>query len=179
MNGAQQAPIFFRPEFGSMDNQLILKKIEELVAPVLGNLGYELVERELLMDGGRWVLRLYIDRESGVTIDDCARASHSVDDLIEVEEVIPVAYTLEVSSPGLNRPLRRREDFEKFCGSIVKLKTLHPVNGRSNYKGILVGMDGDDIVMSIDGTEYNVPLGELSRARVEVGEVSSKSKTVN
>ena len=150
-----------------MDNQAIIKKLEDLVTPVLENLGYELIEREFLNDSGRWIVRLYIDKEGGVTIDDCKRVSHGVESLIEVEEVIPVRYDLEVSSPGVNRPLRRRKDFERFSESPVRLKTLHPVNGRSNYKGILKGVDGDDILVLVDDVTHRIPLGELSRARLE------------
>jgi len=162
-----------------MDTNVILSKVEDIVTPVLGNLGYELVEREFLMDRGRWVLRLYIDREGGVTIDDCARASHSVEDLINVEGVIPYGYTLEVSSPGIDRPLRRREDFERFVGATVHLKTLHPVNGRSSFKGRLDGLEGDEILMTIDNAQHRVPFGELARARIEGAELSSKKQTVH
>lgn len=150
-----------------MDTRSVLKKIEELVSPVFENLGYELVERELINEGGRWILRLYIDKEGGVSIDDCWRASHSVEDLIEVEEVIPVRYNLEVSSPGINRPLRRRRDFERFRGSRIRLKTQRPIGGRSSYTGTLEGIDGDDIVMTVDGARYRVPYSELARARLE------------
>lgn len=162
-----------------MDTQAILKKIEDLIGPVIGNLGYALIERELVMDGGRWVLRLYIDKESGITVGDCERVSNGIGDLIEVEGVVPMNYTLEVSSPGLDRPLRRREDFERFCGSVIRLRTSQPIAGRSNYKGVLIAMDGDDIVMSIDGAEHRIPLAALLRARLELGEDVFKRKSVN
>lgn len=162
-----------------MDNQLILKNVEDLVAPVLGNLGYDLIEREFLMDNGRYVLRLYIDKKDGVTIDDCARVSRGIEDLIDIEGVIPVSYTLEVSSPGVNRPIRRREDFDRYVGSPVRLKTLHPVNGRSNYKGLLRRMDGNDIVMLVDGVEHRIPFSELSKARLESDDFSFKKNSIN
>ena len=150
-----------------MDTKDILQKVEDFVSPVLENLGYELVERELAQDSGRWILRLYIDKEGGVTIDDCARASHGVEDLIEVEGLIPMHYELELSSPGINRPIRRRKDFDRFKGETIRLKTTEPVNGRSNYKGILETLDGDEIVMIVDGDRYRVPYKFLAKARLE------------
>lgn len=166
-------PIFFQP---NMNTQDILKKVEEIAGPVLENLGFELVERELIMESGRWILRLYIDKEGGVTIDDCSRASRSVEDVIEIEEIVPGHYNLEMSSPGINRPLRFRRHFEKFRGSAIKLKTLHPIDGRSNYKGILDGMDGDDILMTVDGMKFRVPFAELAKARLNEDEARSKKQ---
>jgi len=136
-----------------MDVASVLARVEETVSPVLEQLGYQLVERELVPQAGGWVLRLYIDKEGGVTIDDCARASRGI--------------ALEVSSPGVDRPLRRRQDFERYRGSTIRLKTSHPVNGRSNYKGTLEGLEGDDIVMTVDGVRYRLPISELAKARVE------------
>lgn len=149
-----------------MDRDVMLQQVEELVTPVLQNLGYELVEREFAQEGGRTILRLYIDKPGGVTIDDCERASRGIEDVIEVEGLIPQAYRLELSSPGIDRPLRRRADFERFRGSTVRLKTAEPVAGRSNYKGTLEGIEGDDILMVVDGSRYRVPYAKLAKARL-------------
>jgi ribosome maturation factor RimP len=149
-----------------MDKLIMLEQIEELVSPALAQLGYELIEREYVQDGGHWVLRLFIDKSDGITVGDCAQASRGIQDLIEVEGLIPDNYRLEISSPGIERPIRRRVDFEKLSGSTVKLKTLNPVDGRSNYRGTLEGLDGDEIVMAVDGIRYRVPYKELARARV-------------
>lgn len=151
-----------------MDIQLIYKKVEDVVGPALAHLGYELVEREFLQESGRWTLRLYIDKEGGVTIDDCATASRSIEDLIEVEEIVPCAYSLEVSSPGINRPLRWKKDFERFKGSQIKLKATEQIDGRGNYKGTLEGLEGDDIVIIVDGTRFKVPYSMLAKARLDV-----------
>ncbi|MFH0799183.1 MAG: ribosome maturation factor RimP [Pseudomonadota bacterium] len=159
-----------------MDIQATLKRVEELVSPVLENLGYELIERELILESGRWVLRLYIDREGGVTIDDCERASHGIEDLIAVEEAIPASYTLEMSSPGINRPLRRRKDFEKYRGARIRLKTLGQIDGRGNFKGTLEGLDGEHIIMEIDGTRYRVPYSELAKARIEEEKIPPRER---
>jgi ribosome maturation factor RimP len=160
-----------------MDTQAILKRVEELLAPVLSNLGYDLIERELVMESGRFTLRLYIDKEGGVTVADCETATHGVEDLIEVEGIIPAGYNLEVSSPGINRPLRRRQDFEKYCGARIRLKTLEQIDGRGNYKGTLERLEGDEIVMEVDGQHYRIPFAKLAKARLDVEEIPLKTKS--
>jgi len=159
-----------------MDTKKILNQVESLVSPVLENLGYVLIEQELANESGRWVLRLYIDKEGGVTIDDCARASRGIEDLLEVEGAVPVAYNLEISSPGVFRPLRKRDDFEKFQGERIRLKTLEPVDGRSNYLGILLGFEGDDIMMMVDGEKYKIPYSALSKAKLEPEDIEASKK---
>ncbi|HPQ81331.1 MAG TPA: ribosome maturation factor RimP [bacterium] len=154
-----------------------MKRVEELLEPVLSNMGYELVERELATEGGRPTLRLYIDKEGGVTIDDCAAASRGVEDLLEVEDVMPSGYNLEVSSPGIDRPLRRRKDFERYCGSRVRIRTFEPIEGRGNFKGTLERLDGDEIVMEVDGRHYRIPFGSVAKARLDVEKIPPKSKS--
>jgi len=164
-----------------MDRTVILERVELLISPVLDQLGFELIEREYVQGSNGWVVRLYIDGANGVTLDDCAKVSHSVEDLLEVEGLISGKYRLEVSSPGLDRPIRRKVDFKKYSGSTIKLKTLNPVGGRSNYRGTLEGLDGDEIVMAVDGAHYRIPYVELMRARIvrdEVPETKGKKKGV-
>lgn len=176
--GPVGCPLFFDPKKGLMhlDIKKIETKVEELASPVLENLGYGLVACDFMQEGGRWVLKLYIEKEGGVTIDDCVRASHSVEDLIAVEDFVPVSYNLEVSSPGINRPLKKRRDFERYVGERVAIKASHPIDGRKNFKGTLTGIEGDDIVLIIDGTRFRVPIGSVGRARLEPEEIVSKGK---
>ncbi len=150
-----------------LDVKQIEGSVGQLVEPVLANLSYQLVACEFVQDAGRWVLRISIDKEGGVTIGDCARASHAVEDLIAAEDLVPVRYVLEVSSPGLCRPLTRREDFERFLGERVRVKTQQPLEGRSNFAGVLTGLEGDAIVILIDGEHYRVPLSAVGRARLD------------
>jgi ribosome maturation factor RimP len=159
-----------------LDTKEIEAKAEKLIAPVLENMGYGLVACDFLQEGGRWILRLYIEKEGGVTIDDCVRASHGVEDLIAVEDIVPVGYSLEVSSPGINRPLRKRADFERYVGERIAVKTQEPIEGRKNFKGLLTNLRGDEIVMIIDGSEYSVPIDSIGKAHLEPTEIVKDKK---
>lgn len=150
-----------------MDREEILATVERISRPVLDNLGYRLIEREYTHEQGGWILRLYIDREEGITVGDCERASRALEDLIDVELDLDHAYSLEVSSPGLNRPLRYFEDFDKHRGFTVKLKTRYPIKGRSNYKGVIEDVTTDMISMVVDGMRFRIPFEALAKARVE------------
>ncbi|OGQ22391.1 MAG: hypothetical protein A3I05_10070 [Deltaproteobacteria bacterium RIFCSPLOWO2_02_FULL_44_10] len=154
----------------------LLQRIEEIITPILGQLGLHLVEREFLQEYGRWILRLYIDKpEGGVTIDHCQEASRVLGSAIDVEGMIDRTYTLEVSSPGIDRPLRTEEDFCRFVGSNIRLKTKYPLEGRSHYKGILKRFENGNIYMEIDEKEYCIPHQSLHRARL-IGEVTFGGK---
>ncbi len=138
------------------------------MASTLTGMGYQFVDGECLNEDGRWVLRLYIERQEGqVTIADCAKASRSISSLLDVEDVIPQKYVLEVSSPGPNRPIRKIDDFVRFKGQMARIKTKEPVNDRRNYYGELLGADGDNILIKVDGVEYRVPVDKLAKAKLE------------
>jgi len=116
----------------------MLVAVRSFAEELLESLGFELVDMEYLASGNRGVLRLYIDRpEGGVALDDCVTASRHMAALLDVEDIIPFSYTLEVSSPGLNRPLKRPKDFLAHCGKKIKIKTRMPVDGRRRFSGIL------------------------------------------
>ena len=101
-----------------------------------------------------------------MTLDDCTEVSRTLSAQLDVEDPIPGNYDLEVSSPGLERPLRYLEDFVRFKGEIVKLRTQEPINGRQNYKGILTNADDQNIYMTIDGDDFTIPFSALLKARV-------------
>lgn len=155
----------------AMDCKEIEKRAEAVAAPILANLGYSLVACEFTFEDGRWQLRLFVDREGGVTVGDCARASHAVEDAIAVEDFIPAAYNLEVSSPGIFRPLRTEDDFKRYTGERARIKTVEPIGGRSNFRGILIGVEGGQVAVSIDGTKFTVPMEKIGRARLDPVEV--------
>jgi ribosome maturation factor RimP len=158
-------------------DEAVLKKIEELAATVLNNLGFQLIDLELVVEHGRFTLRLYIDKEGGgVTIDDCELTSHAVEDVIEAERIVGASYNLEVSSPGLDRPLKSQSDFEKNIGEVIRLKTREPIDGRSNYKGLLEAVKDGRVNMIIDGMRFEIPLAQIFRARLipKIGELKKR-----
>ena len=151
-----------------MDYNQLLEKVEEIVEPVLNNLGLELVEREFAQDYGRWILRIYIDREVGeIIVQDCADASRAIEGVLDVEDLIPHRYSLEVSSPGEERPLRKRGDFERFAGEMVDLKVKGMVEGRHHFTGLLKGIEGENIMINDAGREWRVPFEMLKKARLK------------
>ena len=129
-----------------MSSVSLVDKVSDLVEPILNEFGMELVDLEYRREGRDWFLRLFIDKPGGVTLDDCADVSREVDALLEVEELITHAYRLEVSSPGLDRPLKRLADFERFAGQPVKLKSFELLDpdgrgdSRKTFRGVLLGV---------------------------------------
>ena len=149
-----------------------LDNVEKLLNPVVESLGMEIIEREFVLDQGRWVLRLYVDREGkGVTIDDCETVSRAVEPVLDVEDIIPQHYSLEVSSPGIERPLRRPKDFEKFAGSFVKLDTKEKINERHHFSGVLKGFSNNQIVLQEGEQEWLIPLELLKKAKIRSPEL--------
>lgn len=143
-----------------------LAQLWDLLEPVITGLGYELVEIEYQPNPKHGVLRIFIDQPSGVQLDDCQQVSNQVSALLDVEDPIPGHYNLEVSSPGLDRPLNRIEDFQRFTGEIVKITTGMAINGQRNFKGRLCGIEGDDIKIEFDGKQVTLPLASIDKARL-------------
>ena len=139
--------------------------LEALLEPAVSRLGYELVGVEY-HGGCRALLRLYIDREGGVSVEDCQRVSRQVSGLLDVEDPIPGPYTLEVSSPGLDRPLFRAEDFQRFAGREVRIRTDVPLEGRRNFRGVLRGLRGGEVLVEVDGAELALPVERIEQARL-------------
>ncbi len=129
-------------------------------------LGYELVGIEYFPTGHHYILRVYIDQEAGITLDDCETVSHQVSALLDVEDPIRGQYTLEVSSPGLDRPLFTPEHFSRFSGRRVKLRLASPLNGRRNFKGRLQGLDDGNVLLEVDGAQLSLPLEDIEKARL-------------
>lgn len=154
----------------------LLDKIEALVMPILTDLGLELVDLEFKREGRSSALRLFIDKPGGVTLDDCAEVSREVSALLEVEDPIEVAYRLEVSSPGIDRPLKKAADFARFAGQMVKIRTrslLDPDergHRRKTFLGELLGLGDDGVRLRQtdrrDG-EIVIPLHEIDKANLE------------
>lgn len=144
----------------------VIRQISDLADPVLQEMAFELVDVEFLSKYGRWVLRLYIDKEGGVTVDDCARVSGEIGNLIDAKDIIPHHYVLEVSSPGLDRPLKKERDLIRSIGKKVKLKTNHPIGNRSNFTGYLKDFREGMIFLEMDGGLLQLPWEEIEKANM-------------
>ena len=148
----------------------ILEKIRAIAGPVAAAEGLELVEVELGGAGGRTILRVFIDKAGGVSLDDCSSISRSVSAALDVEDPLDGAYDLEVSSPGLDRPLRTPEHFQKYAGQKVRVKTFGPVpecENRKTFVGTLKGFDGGKVAVDVDGKVFQVPHPQISKANIE------------
>jgi ribosome maturation factor RimP len=141
-----------------------------LIEPPVEALGLELVDVEFVKGGGGGVLRVFIDRavadEPGITVDDCARVSHALSEVLEVEDPIKGHYTLEVSSPGFDRILRTRAHFERFVGARVAVELRLPMDGRRRFVGELAAVEAAEIAVVVDGEEYRLPLERIQKARL-------------
>lgn len=152
----------------------------DMLAPVAEDLGYELIGVEY-QPGSRARVRLYIDRLSdefgGVSVDDCATMSRAVSALLDVEDPIPGKYTLEVSSPGLDRPLFKLDDFARYAGERARIRTQHPLPGSApavpggrpqrNFIGLLKGVDGDDVLLDTETGELRLPYADIDKAHLD------------
>ncbi len=138
----------------------------ELFEPVVTGMGYELVDIEYQPNPKHGVLRLYIDKDTGIQLDDCSEVSFQISALIDVENPVPGRFNLEVSSPGLDRPLRKREDFLRFRGEIVKVKTAMAFDGQRNFKGRLLAIKDDQLVLECESEEVHLPLSAIDMARL-------------
>ncbi len=132
--------------------------------------GFELVAVDVLGTRDRPLVRVYLDREGGVGLDELAEANGWISAALDEADPIPGAYVLEVSSPGVDRPLRKPSDFERFAGEDMKLKTMAPIDGRRNFTGTLGGFREGDVVVVCDGEEYSIPLETVGKAHL-VGRV--------
>ncbi|HEC07808.1 ribosome maturation factor RimP [Thiolapillus sp.] len=142
-------------------------KLQEIVRNVVEPMGYELVGVEYLTgyQGGN-LLRIYIDKENGIDVDDCAAVSHQLSGVLDVEDPLPGQYSLEVSSPGLDRPLFDSADFERFVGRKVNVRLDASIGGRRKYKGQLLGVEDDQILVEVDGEVYPLFMDQIQEARL-------------
>jgi ribosome maturation factor RimP len=154
---------------GQDKSKQIIAEIWKLVEPVIVAEGMELVEVEYRRESQGWVLRLFIDQEDGITVADCTRMSQVIGDLLDVSELIDHPYHLEVSSPGLDRPLRKPKHFQKHVGAIVEIRTsvpAVPTQNRRRFKGILVDVTSDTVMVDCEGQNFEIPFVSLERARL-------------
>lgn len=166
---AQFGPLFVF--LGMSVKDQVITTARQIAEPILARDGYELVDVEYGSEHGHWVLRLVIDKPgSRVGVDDCERASHAVDTALEVADVVDHAYSLEVSSPGLNRPLTRPEHFQRYLGRKVRIRTYGPLFDppRKNFVGRLAAFAADEAEVDVDGAgRFRIPLDRIAKAHLE------------
>ena len=154
------------PHQGRAKERKVVKQVWLLAEPVCDSEGLELIQVEYQRESAGRILRLYVDKPEGIKLDDCVEISRQLSDILDVhlEDVGP--YNLEVTSPGPERPLARKRDFGKFKGSRVRIKTIQPLNGRKNYKGILLGFSDDVVSLEIDGQIMAIDYANISKAHL-------------
>ncbi|MCY1299677.1 Ribosome maturation factor RimP [compost metagenome] len=137
-----------------------------MLAPVVEALGYQCWGIEFLSQGRHSLLRIYIDHENGILIDDCEKVSRQISGVLDVEDPISSEYTLEVSSPGMDRPLFTLEQFAAHAGELVKIKLRSPFEGRRNFQGLLRGVEEQDVVVLIEDREFLLPIELIDKANI-------------
>ncbi len=142
-------------------------RIEELIAPTVESMGFEIVRIQLSGDR-RPRLQVMAERKDGkgMRVEDCASVSRAVSAVLDVEDPISGAYTLEVSSPGVDRPLTRPKDFERFAGLLARVELSRPLDGRRRFKGVLMGIEGDEVILEVDGEAVSLPFPDIAKAKL-------------
>ena len=138
-----------------MTKKNISEKVSEMALPIIDSKGFELVDVEYIKEGQNWYLRIYIDKEGGITIDDCQIVSEEISEKIDQVDPIPNSYLLEVSSPGLERPLKKDRDFEKYKGELVEVRLYNPLDKKTSFEGELVGLEDGKIIIKIDDKNFS------------------------
>lgn len=145
-------------------------ELTELLEPALMRMGYELADLEVRLGGNGGLVRVFIDKPEGIDLDDCEKVSLAVSALLDVEDPVPGKYHLEVSSPGLDRKLTKVEHFQRFVGEVVKVQMRFPISGRRKFRGTLVSLDEENIVVEVDGESHSLALATIDTARLVPGE---------
>jgi ribosome maturation factor RimP len=144
-------------------------RVWELAAPLVDREGMEIVDIEFRYEGSRGgkVLRLYLDKEGGPNVDDLSRVSHQLSELFDAQDVVPGTYTLEVSSPGINRPLKRPEHFARFVGKRIRVRTRDRIDGRRSFLGTLQEVLENQITLKQEGAQYQIPFSVIEKSNYE------------
>lgn len=150
-------------------NHGIENSVKKLIEPVVEEMGFELVEVEYLQAHGDWVLRLYVDKPGGITIGEITRVSREAGTILDVEDIIRGGYSMEVSSPGLDRPLVKPEHFTRAIGKSASIRTKTPVDGRKRFKGLIEGFsDGTLTFVDTDSKSYKIEISNIDKARLTI-----------
>lgn len=159
----------FCPEertMGAMSRRQIEATVWDLASELAQEQGLELVDVEYVKEYKDYHLRIFIDKPAGVGLDDCQQFSEAFSERLDEVDPIPGPYLLEVSSPGLDRPLKKLSDYDRFSGETVRIRTYGPIDGRRNWQGILVGRSGEHIELDVEGVRVVLPFEKIARARL-------------
>lgn len=151
-----------------MAKQSVESRVEELMLSIIENSDFELVDVQYVKEGPNWYLRIFIDRPEGIVLDDCEYISKKLEALLDEKDFIKNSYILEVSSPGIERPLKYDKDFIRFAGKMVIVNTYKPINGKKSFKGLLQGLDGQDVIIKDGLEEIRLTLDDVSHAHLTV-----------
>lgn len=153
-----------------MNKKEIETKVEELVNPIVSTHNFELVDVEYLKEGANWYLRVYVDKEGGINIDDCVLVSRALEEKLDEDEFIKEAYILEVSSPGLTRPLKKEKDFTRNIGKLVEVKLYKSIDGMKEFEARLQEVDGENIILTVsqgkEETQLTISRKEIAMIRL-------------
>ncbi|MGU3469592.1 ribosome maturation factor RimP [Paenibacillus sp. D51F] len=151
-----------------MSTSRIKAVVEEMVGPFLSDNGFELVDIEYVKEGSNWFLRVFVDKEGGIDIDECGRISEYLSEQLDQNDPVSDAYFLEVSSPGAERPLKKPEDVSKAVGKQVFVTTYEPIDGLKEFEGPLVSFDGETVVVSTGRKSHAIPYAKVASARLAI-----------
>ncbi len=154
-----------------MSKPPLIKKIERAITPAVESMGFEIV-RVLLIGSGKPTLQILAERPDGkITLDECAKVSQAVSAILDVENILEeTPYYLEVGSPGIDRPLTRLKDFERYAGQEARIEVDTPISGRKRFKGVLAGVKGNDVLMTLETGEAEIPFSDITHAKLAVKE---------
>ncbi|HOP86195.1 MAG TPA: ribosome maturation factor RimP [Syntrophorhabdaceae bacterium] len=145
----------------------IVDRVKECLMPILGDYGLELVDIEFRSSGKRWLLRIFIDKEGGVLLSDCEKISRELSSILDVEDFIDHPYTLEVSSPGITRPLKTMDDFKRSIGRVCRVITSEPVSGKREIKGVILSAKEEEIQVKGKIDIFTIPLCAIKKANLD------------
>lgn len=152
-----------------MNRKQVIEQVEELLRPIAARMGLETVDVQVAGEARHAVLRVLMDRqEGGITVEECARVNEALSRQLDLYDPFAHAYTLEVSSPGLDRPLRTDADFRRFAGRRAEITTFGPVDGQRRFRGMLLGVVGDAVVLQLEGRQVQLPKDQIAQARLVV-----------
>lgn len=143
--------------------------IKDIIIPILSSFEIDLVDLEYKRSGPNWFLKVFIDKKGGVSLDDCEKASKHISQVLDVEDIIPHSYTLEVSSPGLDRPLKNTEDYQREKGKLVRINTFGPINNQKIFIGRILDIDNSIVRIEEEKLgQMEIPLSNIAKARLEI-----------